>query len=181
MKFIKTFFSDYLFYNGYPGGFDSWKKNKGVAVVRYSAGICLLGLLFMFTSCLGLFIENPTFTLKGIKAQQVSLSEINFTLDLRVNNPNKYDLELKSLDYKFYLNDKEAGEGSLKELQTIRKACESDIRIPLNLSRLNLADCLIAAISGQEVRYKLIGKAKVKAGLASASIPFDREGVFNGK
>jgi LEA14-like dessication related protein len=180
-KLLKYSFSQYLFYNGYPGGFRNWHRTKGRSIRRFAAGIALLGLLFMLSSCLGWLIERPTFTLKAITVQPVSLQEMHLLLGVEVRNPNNYDLELKSLDFKLHLNDRMLGTGVLQQELLIPKARTSEISVPIRVGYADIGDCLKSVITGREVRYKLEGQARIKAGLGSATIPFTKEGSINQK
>ncbi len=143
--------------------------------------IFLLSAVFLLSSCLGWLIEKPTFTLKDITIQPVSLTELNFVLGVEARNPNGYDLELKSLDFKLYLNDCEIGTGILQDNIIVPKSRTSEIRIPIACTYTNIADYLKSALMGKEVRYKLVGKAQIKAGFGSTRIPFSKEGSINPK
>ncbi len=147
---------------------------------RIAAAACLPGLVLLLLSC-GVLFEKPTFTLKEITVQPVSLKEMNFLLGVEARNPNGYDLELKSLEFKFYLDDREVGKGRLQREVRIPKDCTSDLRIPITASYGLVGDYLKAALGGREIRYKLAGDAVIKAGPGSSTVPFSKEGTINPK
>lgn len=180
-KSFRNSFSRYLFYNGYTGGFRSWKRLRGKSTLRIAGGISLLSLLFMLSSCLGWLIDRPTFTLKSITVQPVSLAEMNLLLGVEACNPNNYDLEIKSLDFKVHLNHRLLGAGVLRQGLLIPKAQTSEIRVPVRVGYADIGDCLKSIITGREIRYKLEGRARIKAGLGSVTVPFAREGSINQK
>jgi LEA14-like dessication related protein len=154
---------------------ESYKRGPAI---RVAAATAMLALLFL-SSCLGRLIEQPTFTLKEISIQQAGLKELNLLLGIEVRNPNPYGLEMKSLDFKFYLDDREIGKGELTQEILIPKDCTSDIRVPITASYTLLGDYLRAVLSGREIRYRLAGEVKIKAGPCSATVPFTKQGVLN--
>jgi LEA14-like dessication related protein len=74
----------------------------------------LVGVLLL-AGCAGLFFDEPTITLKEIHVRQLSLTDASLVFVGEIQNPNRYELRLKSLDYTVYLNDRETGGGSLQK------------------------------------------------------------------
>jgi LEA14-like dessication related protein len=74
--------------------------------------------LFAFSifliSCLNWILVKPSFTVRGVTLGPVSFTETNLLLDLDVQNPNHFDLTLKSFEYTIYLKNEEIGNGRLK-------------------------------------------------------------------
>ena len=52
-------------------------------------------LLLLLPACLSWFMEKPTFNLKEISINRISLSDINFLIGIEVQNPNSFDLNLR--------------------------------------------------------------------------------------
>jgi len=139
-----------------------------------------MGSLLFLTSCLSYFIEQPTFTLRDVAINAISLTETQLILGLDVQNPNRYDLELNRLEFEIYIQDKKLGRGWLQNRVTIRKAGTSYMRIPVTVSHENIERLLTLVIAGRDVPYKLAGKARVKAGYVGAmEIPFSTEALLN--
>jgi len=146
---------------------------------RIAAAVCLPVLLLLLLSCSGRLMEQPVFTLKAVSLEPIGNKEIKITIGMEVRNPNLYELELKTLDFKFYLDDREIGKGGLTEEIRAPKDSISKIRIPITAKYIDFGDYLKAAISGRKIRYRLTGDAKIKAGLAKKTIPFDTEGTID--
>ncbi|MDP3038309.1 MAG: LEA type 2 family protein, partial [Deltaproteobacteria bacterium] len=87
--------------------------------------IIAIGLLFLLPSCLSLFLEKPTFTLKEIEIKRISFQEIDFLFGIEVQNPNQFDLKLRALEYTVYLSDQEVGKGRLEKEITIVKSAST--------------------------------------------------------
>ena len=167
--------------SGYHGKNETGRDILKPTGLKMTGAALLLGSVLLLCSCLGWLIEKPTFILKEITIRPVSLTELHFLLGVEARNPNGFDLEVKSLDFKLLLNDREIGNGLLQKEILIRKSSTSDIRIPIAATYTNIAEYLKTAFKGGEIRYKLVGNARIKAGLGSTRIPFSTEGTINPK
>jgi len=132
--------------------------------------------LFLLTSCLGWFLEKPTFTLKEVSVTRLSFSEIHLLFGIEVQNPNSFDLVLRALEYQVYLNDREVGKGRLQEEVLIVKASSTLVAIPLQTDFKSLGDPLSFILAGKDLKYRIEGAAVVKASLGTATIPFSKSG-----
>ena len=132
--------------------------------------------LFLLTSCLGWFLEKPTFTLKEVSVTRLSFSEIHLLFGIEVQNPNSFDLVLRALEYQVYLNDREVGKGRLQEEVLIAKASSTLVAIPLQTDFKSLGDPLSFILAGKDLKYRIEGAAVVKASLGTATIPFSKSG-----
>lgn len=143
------------------------------------------GILFLFTlpiflvSCLGWILEKPSFVLREIILSPRSLIEMNLLLGLDVQNPNRFDLTLKSFEYTVYIDNEEIGNGRLEKEILIPSSSITRVQAPVAANFKNLAGSLksiIFGISGKDVAYKIEGKANVKTLFGSSNFPFSKEG-----
>ncbi|MCJ7492946.1 MAG: LEA type 2 family protein [Deltaproteobacteria bacterium] len=138
--------------------------------------IIAIGLLFLLPSCLSLFLEKPTFTLKEIEIKRISFQEIDFLFGIEVQNPNQFDLKLRALEYTVYLSDQEVGKGRLEKEITIVKAASTLVPVPLQTNLKSLGNPLALILAGKDLRYKIEGAAIIKASMGSTTIPFSKSG-----
>ena len=138
--------------------------------------IIAIGLLFLLPSCLSLFLEKPTFTLKEIEIKRISFQEIDFLLGIEVQNPNQFDLKLRALEYTVYLSDQEVGKGRLEKEITIVKAASTLVPVPLQTNLKSLGNPLALILAGKDLRYKIEGAAIIKASMGSTTVPFSKSG-----
>ena len=111
--------------------------------VRTRVGILLLLTLPLFlASCLGWILEKPSFVLREITLSPRSLMEMNLLLGLDVQNPNRFDLTLKSFEYTVYLNHEEIGNGRLEKEILIPSSSITRIQAPIAASFKNLGGSL---------------------------------------
>jgi len=146
---------------------------------RRNLTILFCGLLI--TGCAGLFFEEPTITLKEIHVRQISLTDASIVFVAEIQNPNSYDLRLKSLDYTVHLSGREAGDGSLQKEIPVPASASATVEIPVSARFGGLGGIARTYISGQELPYRLEGKALVKAGLFDRTFPFSRTGTLSRK
>ena len=83
-------------------------KGLNRILVLFALSICLV-------SCTNWILDNPSFTLRRVSLSPISFTEINLLLDLDVQNPNHFDLKLKSFEYTVYLNNEEIGKPHLEK------------------------------------------------------------------
>lgn len=135
-----------------------------------------LSILFLITSCASWFFEKPTFTLKEIAVTHLSLQEIDFLFGIEVQNPNSFNLKLRALEYKAFIEDQEVGSGQLEKEVLIAKNSATLVRIPMKTDFKSLGNPLGLILSGRDLRYKIEGAAIVKAKLGTTTIPFSKSG-----
>jgi LEA14-like dessication related protein len=143
--------------------------------------VTILLCVLLITGCAGLFFEEPTIILKEIHVQQISLTDASIVFVAEIQNPNSYELRLKSLDYTVHLSGREAGDGSLQKEISVPASSSTPIEIPVSARFGGLGGIARTYISGQELPYRLEGKALVKAGLFDRTFPFSRTGTLSRK
>ncbi len=147
---------------------------------RRNVTIVLLGAL-MVAGCAGLVFEEPTITLREIHVRQISLSDASLMFVAEIQNPNHYELRLKSLNYTVYLNDRETGSGSLQKEITVPASSTAPVEIPVSARFGSLGEIARMYMTGGELPYRIEGKALVKAGLFDRNFPFSRTGTLTSK
>ena len=140
------------------------------------AKVVFLGWVLFLPSCLGWFLEKPTFSLKELAVTRISTTDIHFLFGIEVQNPNSFDLKLRGLEYTVYLNEQEVGKGRLEKETLIAKSSSSVVQVPLQANFRSLGNPLGIVLSGQDLKYKIEGVAIIQASMGSATIPFSKSG-----
>jgi LEA14-like dessication related protein len=143
--------------------------------------VTILLSMLLVAGCAGLFFEEPTITLKEIHVRQISLTDASLVFVAEIQNPNTYELRLKSLDYTVHLSGREAGGGSLQKEVSIPASSSAPVEIPITARFGSLGGIVKMYVSGQELPYRIEGKALVKAGLFDRTFPFSRTGTLSPK
>ncbi len=141
------------------------------------AKILVMLIFFSFLpSCLNWFLEKPTFNLKEVAVTRISLLDVRFLFGVEVQNPNTFDLKLRSLGYTVYFNDEEIGKGSIDQDVLIAQSAATLVQLPLQANFKILGNPLKEILAGKDLRYKIEGAAIVKAKWGTATIPFSKNG-----
>jgi LEA14-like dessication related protein len=141
-----------------------------------------LGLLFLFAlsiglvSCLDWILEKPSFVLRKIILSPSTLTEANLLLGLDVQNPNRFDLTLKSFEYVVFLNNEEIGTGRLEKEILVPSSSTTQVQVSVNAKFKDLGGSLKTIITGQDLPYKIEGKASIGTAFGSRYFPFSKEG-----
>lgn len=155
-------------------------KAKKSRKARLWCGILLLvAFSISLMSCAHLILQNPSFNLRKVSLSPISFTESNLLLDLDVQNPNRYNLTLKSFECVIYLKNDEIGNGLLEKEILIPSASTTRIQVPLNVKYKDLREILKALFTERDLPYKLEGNANVSSVFGSLNFPFSKDGHIN--
>lgn len=138
----------------------------------FAVSICLM-------SCATWILENPSFTLRGVSISPISFTESNLLLDLDVQNPNHFNLTLKSFGCNIYLKDEEIGNGRLGKEILIPSSTTTQIQVPLSVKYKDLSGILKVILTEHDLPYKIEGNANVSSVFGSLNFPFSKDGRIN--
>jgi LEA14-like dessication related protein len=149
---------------------NKWMRHRGL--------LFLLALSICLVSCLSWIMEKPSFVLREIILSPSSLTEVNLLLGLDVQNPNRFDLTLKSFEYVVFLNNEEIGTGRLEKEILVPSSSTTQVQVPVAAKFKDLGGSLRAIITGNDLPYKIEGKASVKTAFGSRDFPFSKDGLI---
>jgi LEA14-like dessication related protein len=136
--------------------------------------LCAFSILLI--SCLSLILEKPSFVLRGVILSPRSFTEMNLLISIEVQNPNRFDLTLESFECTIYLKNEEIGNGRLKNELLIPSSSTTQIQVPMDAKFKDLGRSLKAIFTGDELPYKIEGKADVRTAFGSLNFTFSKEG-----
>lgn len=141
--------------------------------------IILTAVLLVFCgSCVNLKPPVTTFRKYEVKKVNLTSAEFNFIFD--TENPNDIPLDVKSIEYRFYIEGHEFMNGRSDGFNLNAKD-KKEIRIPINIKYLGMlnsvAEAAKALISGnKKIKYKLEGDLVIESLGASARTPLAAQG-----
>ncbi len=141
--------------------------------------ISLFALSILLVSCLSWVMEKPSFVLREITLRPRSFTEMNLLLGVDIQNPNRFDLTLKSFEYTIYLNNKKIGRGCLEKEILIPSSSIIRVQMPVVTKLKDWGRNLKTIITGDELPYKIEGKTDIKIAFVYRSFPFSKEGHIN--
>jgi LEA14-like dessication related protein len=147
---------------------------------RANLGILfLLALSLCLVSCLNWIMEKPSIVLREVILSPSSLTEVNLLLGLDVQNPNRFDLTLKSFEYVVFLNNEQIGTGLLEKEILVPSSSTTQVQVSVVAKFKDLGGSLKAIITGNDLPYKIEGKASIKTAFGSSHFPFSKDGRIN--
>jgi LEA14-like dessication related protein len=155
---------------------------KDLDVKKWMANLCILFLLTLsicLVSCLDWIMEKPSFVLREIILSPSSLTEANLLIGLDVQNPNRFDLTLKSFEYVLFLDNKEIGTGRLEKEILVPSSSTTRVQVSVAAKFKDLGGSLKTIITGRDLPYKIEGKASVKTTFGSRDFILSKDGRTN--
>jgi len=147
--------------------------------VKKQCFISLFALSILLVSCVSWILEKPSFVLREIILKTRSFTEMNLLLGIEVQNPNRFDLTLKSFEYTIYLNSEEIGNGRLEKELLIPSSSITRVQVPVVAKFKDLGGSLKTIITSDDLPYKIEGKTDIKTAFGCLTFPYSKEGHIN--
>ncbi|MEO6203441.1 MAG: LEA type 2 family protein [Nitrospirales bacterium] len=118
--------------------------------------------------------ESPEVLLVNITPLDATMFEQRLQVDLRVRNPNDFDLEVTGLDFTLHLNDQRLARGLTNKASTIPRLGDAVISVETTTSTLDVIRQLLQLSQRQEVSYQVDGVLYAQG----SRLPFKNKGVL---
>lgn len=136
--------------------------------------ILLSALLLSGCATLLLQAEPPEVLVSDVKPLGSTLFEQRLQVDLRVRNPNTFDLDVTGIDFTLSLNDERLARGLANQSVIIPRLGEAILTVKTTTSTLDVFQQLLQLTSGEDIMYQISGVLHVQ----DMALPFDNEGVL---
>ncbi|GHU98143.1 hypothetical protein FACS189483_05780 [Spirochaetia bacterium] len=125
-------------------------------------------------------IREPDFTITAITVKKAELINVRLKVDLRVDNPNYFPVELSALSYELYGDDRFWANGRESNLLTIPSGGSAETELTLVMNFIDMPRGLLDQIvTMRHLRYRFTGEALVGTGvdyLPQFRLRFERAG-----
>ena len=146
-------------------------------MVRFFKVFLLLGMMVSLQGC----FDYEEVDFKGV--QNVSVLErtddvVKLQLDVKVDNPNKFNIKVKKSTMNIYINEKFVGKTTLDEKVVIKKKTEDVYGVVLNADPKDLLKAAMGSLGGLlkgNVTVRLKGDVKGSVYGISKKVPIDVE------
>jgi LEA14-like dessication related protein len=118
--------------------------------------------------------EPPEVLLVNILPLDTTMFEQRLQVDLRIRNPNDFDLEITGLDFTLHLNEQQLARGLTNKSATIPRLGDSIISVETTTSTLDVLRQLLNFRQHQTMVYQVTGVVHVQG----ARLPFERKGTL---
>ncbi|MGZ3579349.1 MAG: LEA type 2 family protein [Syntrophales bacterium] len=139
----------------------------------------LLTISICLVSCPNWIMEKPSFVLREIILRPSSLTEANLFIGLDVQNPNRFDITLKSFEYVLFLDNKEIGTGHLEKEILIPSSSTTQVQVSVIAKFKDVGGILKTIIAGHDLPYKVEGRASIKTTFGSRDFLLSKDGRTN--
>ena len=143
---------------------------------------CTLGTLFCVSNCtsikgmFGIGTRQPTVTIVAINLTKAALDGIELAIDVKVHNPNGFDLKLNKLDYQVTMLGQKVASGSLEREIAIKSEADGVITIPMKLDSAAIFVVFKEYLRDpQKLTAKVVGEGRFVTAFGSWTIPFAHE------
>lgn len=146
---------------------------------RWAAVIGLAGLM---AGCAGLGkpLETPRISLANLQMLETSGMESAFLVQLRVQNPNEVDLDLRGVDCDVEINGKPFAYGMSNTPVRIPAYGSDTVPVKVYTSVIDIFRGLLNLPGRDELTYQVRGKVRLAgAGFMPATLPFDSQGTIS--
>lgn len=138
------------------------------------AGLAMLGL----SACGGTSIsdaEIPDISLAGLSFAQPGLFEQELTVNLRLKNPNEFDIPVDTLSFALDVNGSRFASGLTRRDFTLPGLGETVVPITIAVPTSDLIERVVAIGTGRRLDYILSGQADIGSWF-STPLQFSRQG-----
>jgi LEA14-like dessication related protein len=109
--------------------------------------------------------------------EQLGFTNNVLATDVKLYNPNRYPLQLKSASLDFYINNAFLGHSTLDSLIVLPAQDTSYIPLRLKASAKDILSNTAKILLNPDVKVKITGSAKAGRGGFFVNVPIDYEGV----
>jgi len=139
-------------------------------------GLAIFAMLVVLTGCAALDeTAPPQVTLSDIRMLQGGLFEQRFQVDLRIRNPNDFDLSIDGLTFALELNGQDFADGVSDQQVTVPRLAEAVVPVTASTTLLQMVQQALRLGERADLDYRLSGDVFL-AGLTRRAVPYERSG-----
>ena len=148
------------------------------AMMGRLVAVCAPLLLLLLGSQQAADIQPPRVSLVDIRMLPGGLLEQRFQIDLRITNPNNFDVPLDGLSFTLALNGAAFANGVSNRAVVVPRLGEVVMPIDSHTTLLNLVQQVMVLADAQSLTYRLSGTAFL-SGIGGGSVPFESAGALS--
>jgi LEA14-like dessication related protein len=139
-------------------------------------GLVFFCFALLASGCASLLFdaEPPEVLVTNITPLEATLFEQQLKVDIRVRNPNPFELNVTGLDFTLNLNGKRLARGLANQAVTIPRLGDAILSVNTTTSTLEVIHQLFSLHKQQDMRYQITGVLH----LDGRRLPFDTEGII---
>lgn len=120
-------------------------------------------------------MRSPQVHVVDIRLLQSGLLEQRFRVELRIGNPNDFDLPLDGLTFELDLNGRRFAEGFTNQAVTVPRLGEARVSVDASTTLIDMMAQALILGERAELSYRIEGVVYLR-GLARRQVPYERGG-----
>jgi LEA14-like dessication related protein len=144
--------------------------------MRFLHALMGLAALLALAACAQIGeMRSPQVHVVDIRLLQGGLLEQRFRVDLRIGNPNDFDLPLDGLTFELDLNGRHFAEGFTNQTVTVPRLGEARISVDASTTLIDMIEQALILGERSELSYRIEGVVYLR-GMARRQMPYERGG-----
>jgi LEA14-like dessication related protein len=133
-------------------------------------------LLVATAGCASWFMngEPPEVLVANVTPLEATAFEQRLQVDLRIRNPNDFDLLVTGIDFTLTLNGKRLARGLSNKDITVPRLSDAVVSVQTSTSTFDMVRQLLSFSQKQDLSYDITGLLHLKDG----RLPFDNSGIL---
>ena len=121
-------------------------------------------------------ILPPKINLSDLRIQESSGFEQQFEVDLRVSNPNNFDIDLEGLSFAMEVNESHFADGQSSAEVTLPRLGNAKVPVTATTTIVDLVRQVLLLGTSKAINFRIEGFAYVATGFGARRVPFETEG-----
>lgn len=154
---------------------------------RAALALLLVATAVVAPGC-ALFVKQPRVTIADVRVVSLGLAGGTARVELEIDNPNRFDLTVRTLSYRLEVADGPSGEGSvdrwipLAQEEEVERSIAApgrstvNVEVPVAFEYRALGAALRSLLVDGEVRYRVQGAVRVRGPVGEHRLPFNNIG-----
>jgi len=138
----------------------------------------LLPLILLAVTGCKLFVREPQVAVQSLNVLSVDPAGVLMELDLKVKNPNSFDLKLQGYNFDLKVMELPLAKGAAHEELKFPSGGEADLRIPIRVTFADLMAVFKRQVDPEHVPYQLAAGFEVDTPLGRMTVPVSRTGTY---
>jgi LEA14-like dessication related protein len=144
-------------------------------MARLRRALCLMLSLGVAACVSSPSIQPPQMSLVGLTLGRSGLLQHRLWVDLRLSNPNAFEVGIAHLQFALEVNQQRFGRGRLRRVVELPAQGEVVVPVLMTIATDDLIATMMDLSGEQQLPYRLIGEAELDHVLAQ-TVPFEGRG-----
>lgn len=119
----------------------------------------------------------PSIEVTSIAWDRLDLADAAAQINLRVTNPNVFDVNVQTLETAISIARRQVAETELPAGVSLAPGDAATLTLPISFSPINFGSALLGMLTGDAASYDIIGNVDIATPYGDLTMPFEQGGV----